>query len=296
MGAKGSDLLGRLREEVVLWDGGMGTALQDRGLPVGQPPEQWNLERPEEVRSVHREFYEAGSDLVQTNTFGANRLRLAVHGLEGRIEETNRAAAEIALSVCPEGRFVVGDLGPTGALKGEPGNREPDAAQIEEIEEAYAEQGRFLEAAGVHLLHVETQSGMAEAMAALRGARQGSSLPVIVSITLRREGAGFCTLGGDDPADVWRSLADGGVDAVGANCMLRGPDLLDAVRCFRTEVSIPFVAQPAAPKGARGESDLPYILVDIARAGANGVGGCCGVTAEIIARAASGLEEARLRS
>lgn len=252
---------------MVLWDGGMGTALIRRGLARGEAPETWNLDRPEQVRGVHRAFFEAGSDLVQTNTFGANRARLSALGLEDRLRDINRAAAAIALSVCPDGKVVVGDLGPTGET-----NRDLEAERMEEV---FAEQARILQEAGVHLIHGETYAGKPEALAALRGARTGSSLPVIISITLRREGETFRTLAGDDPMEVYESLVQEGADAVGTNCLLEGPEMVEAVRAYRSRISIPFVAQPAVQGGdaRRFEESVQGLL----EAGANGIGGCCGV-------------------
>lgn len=261
MARPGESLLDRLRREVVLWDGGMGTSLMDRGLAPGDPPERWNLERPDEVRAVHRAFFEAGTGLVRTNTFGGNRVRLAVFGLEGELEPINRSGVEIAFSASPKG-VVAGDIGPTGAKAGD-----LDARRMEEV---YAEQASILATAGVHLIHADTMPGRAESVAALRGAKSVASLPVIVSITLQRQGDSFRTLAGDDPAAVWEALEEEGADAVGANCMLAGPEMVEAVRRYRPGIRLPFVALPV------GGPALLESMKALVQAGVNGVGGCCG--------------------
>ncbi|MCZ6601784.1 MAG: homocysteine S-methyltransferase family protein, partial [Planctomycetota bacterium] len=189
--------------------------------------------------------------------------------------------ARIALEACPDGRWVIGNLGPTGSA--------PPEAGV--IEGACEEQAGLLEEGGVHVLHIETLGGRVEALAALRGARAGSSLPILVSVTLRADEKSFLTLAGDDPLDVWRALQEGGADAVGANCLLEGPDLARALRSYRRHISVPFIAQPA--RQVRGAPTGRFVdsVGDLIRSGANGIGGCCGIDADDIAAAGGIIKE-----
>ncbi|MBN2124135.1 MAG: homocysteine S-methyltransferase family protein, partial [Deltaproteobacteria bacterium] len=109
-------LLDLCREKIIVFDGGMGTMLMAAGLAPGESPELWNVDHPERVEAVHRRYYEAGSDVVHTNTFGGNPLKLADRGLGDRMESVNRAGVLLARQACPEGKFVAGDIGPTGKM------------------------------------------------------------------------------------------------------------------------------------------------------------------------------------
>lgn len=278
--------LGRLPERSLL-DGGMGTGLMARGLRVHeQPPELWNALHPEIVRELHDQFIEAGSDAVQTNSFGASRLRLRARGLEERVRELNLAAAAIARAARAEG-CVIGSIGPTGAIPPPEGT-----ADLYELEDTFAEQAGLLAEGGVDLLHVETMSHSKEARAAIRGVRQAApDLPLAVSISCKRLGDTFTTSLGYGAEAMIGVLLEEEVDAIGANCTLTPGDLLDlAIRLIET--GLPVIAQPTiAPES--GAPLYPGEFATGAQAlfavGVRAVGGCCGTGPADIASARDAL-------
>jgi 5-methyltetrahydrofolate--homocysteine methyltransferase len=283
------NILERMNQRTVLFDGGLGSALIARGLASGAGPERWNLEQPDEVRGVHRADFEAGADVVQTNTFGGNLVKLESDGLGDVEEEINGAGADLAVSIRPRDRFVSGDMGPTGKLLKPHGELDPAEAQ-----EAYARQALILLGGGVDLLAVETLFQLAEAEAALRGIRQVNDGPVLVSLTFERKKRGFFTIMGETPRQAAERLGELGVDILGANCTLTGDDMLVLAEEFRGVTSLPLVMQPNAGQpqisGDGGppvyECDQEEFLTNMMRmadAGINGLGGCCGTGPELIA-------------
>jgi methionine synthase I (cobalamin-dependent) len=200
-----------------VFDGGYGWLLQERGLPMGECAESWNLVNPEAVAALHDEYASAGALLITTNTFGATEPRLAQHGLSGRAEEVNRAGAAVARGVAQRhGALVAGDIGPTGELLEPLGTLTAEAATA-----LFAEQVAGLVAGGADLVLVETMSDLGEARAAVAAAREvAPHLPVVVTLSFDTN---LRTMMGVDPATALGTLADEGVDAVGANCG-RGPD------------------------------------------------------------------------
>ncbi len=272
----------------VLVDGGMGTLLQDRGLDDGGAGELWNVERPDVVRACHEAYARAGSQILTTNTFGGTRPRLAMHGLEDRVLELNRAAAEVARSVAVEhGALVAGDLGPTGELLEPLGTMTPQQA-----EDLFGEQLAGLAAGGIDLVLVETLSDLGEAQAAVRAARSAvPEVPVVVTLSFDTN---LRTMMGVRPGDAVRTLAEEGADAVGANCG-RGPEEMEAIA---EEMA------GARPDGlllvAQSNAGLPHVVgdhfeydrspTDLARharvlreLGVDLIGACCGSTPEHLA-------------
>ncbi len=283
------DILQHLAQRTVLFDGGLGSALIARGLPVGSGPERWNLERPEEVREVHRAYFEAGAEVVQTNTFGCNLVKLESEGLGDQEEEINAAGAEMAVAIRPRDRFVCGDMGPTGKLLKPHGELDPAA-----VEDAYARQALMLLGGGVDFLAVETIFQLAEAEAALRGIRQVSDGPVLVSLTFERKKRGFFTIMGETPAMVAETLGELGVDVLGANCTLTTGDMVALAEEFRQVTRLPLVMQPNAgqprasadggpPTYEFDRNDFLENMMRMADIGINGLGGCCGTDPGLIA-------------
>lgn len=291
-------LLDLIARRPVLFDGALGTELMKRGLPQGHCPELWNVENPAAVRDIHRSYFEAGSDAVVTNTFGGNRLKLEACGLGARCAELNAAAAALALSVRPEGKFVGGDIGPTGKFL-KPQGEYTEAA----FEAAFALQARTLAAAGVDFILIETMFDLREALCAVRAARSEATVPVFATVTFNRTRRGFFTLMGDSVAKCVAAFEALDVPAFGANCSLTSADLADAVREMRSLTSRPLIAQPNAgrPELTRAAevvysqsieefaADVPKMLA----AGADVIGGCCGTDPEFIRRAAAILRAAR---
>ena len=209
----------RLGKELLFFDGGMGTLLQEKGLQPGELPEVWNLEHAEEVMEIHREYYKAGSDIVLANTFGANALKFHDdrYGLKEIITAAITNARKVADKIIAEEHrevYVAMDMGPTGKLLKPMGD-----LSFEDAYETYAEAARYGEEAGADLVHIETMSDTYEVKAAILAARENTSLPVFVTMIFDEKGK--LLTGGDVPGVV--AMLEGlRVDALGMNCGL-GP-------------------------------------------------------------------------
>jgi 5-methyltetrahydrofolate--homocysteine methyltransferase len=276
-------------------DGAMGTELMARGLPQGACPEIWNVERPGVVQEIHRSYFEAGSDVVSTNSFGGNRVKLASHGLADRSAELNLAAARLAREVAPPGTYVAGSVGPTGKFL------TPQGKFTEtEFETVFAEQARALAEGGVDVLIIETQYDLREALCALRAAVRSVDLPVFVTMTFNAVPRGFFTLMGDSVARCLSELEKGGARAVGANCTLDSEQMAGLVKAMRRETSLPLIAQANAGLpvlGADGRvkysqdlKDYVRFVPDLIREGANIIGGCCGTNPAFIKAMAESVQ------
>ena len=266
-----------------MFDGGMGTLLQDSGLDAGNPGELWNVENPEAIRRIHEEYAAAGATFLTTNTFGGTRPRLALQGLGDRVEELNRAAAVIAREVADaHGLLVAGDLGPTGELLEPMGTM--TAAQAQAI---FEEQLRALVSGGIDVVLIETMSDLAEVEAAVAAARNVSpDLPIITTLSFDTN---LHSMMGVSPAQAVTTLGALGVDAVGANCG-RGPEEMEAIAEALVAARTPgllLIAQTNAglPQlvGDHFEYDAPpRELADHAirlhDAGIDLIGACCGST------------------
>ena len=282
-------------------DGAMGTVLRQR-LPVSQSClDCANLTHPDIVASVHNDYLAAGSDMIQTNTFGANRFKLNAHGVGDQLREINRAGVEIARrSVQTSGRsaFIAGDIGPLGVRLAPFGR-----VQLPEAREAFAEQIAILVEAGADLLIMETMTDLYEIVEAIAAARQvAGSTPVIASMTFTRDNL---TLLGDPPAKVARRLHEAGADVIGVNCSGGPNQILHILKLMRQAApDALFSVMPNAgwPEQVEGRIMYPaapeyfgQYAISFWQAGASIIGGCCGTTAEHIAamvnafNAASGL-------
>lgn len=271
--------LERIAKEVLLLDGSMGALLQNRGLPAGYAPDLWNLENPSAIEAVHREYVEAGSDVILTNTFGASRLRLAEYGAEGRLAEINRAAVEIARRAAGNKAYVAGDIGPLGTTLAPFGELPFDDAVA-----IFAEQARALAHAGADLIVIETMFDLLEVRAALIGARDAApGLPLVASMTFTTDGL---TDTGTDPATAAAAL-ETLADVIAVNCST-GPDAMTAVvETMARTTRKPIGVQPNAglPVQREGRTVFPLSAEEVAafgpkfvEAGATLVGGCCGTT------------------
>jgi len=284
-------ILDLLKSKTVLLDGAIGTELMKAGMGQGECPDAWNVEKPEAVQDIQRRYFEAGSDAVVTNTFGANTIKLAAYGLQHRCREINLAGARLAKKVRPEGRFVGGDMGPTGKFLKPMGEYEEP-----QFEEAFLVQAAALDEAGLDFLIIETMYDLREALCAVRACRKASSLPVFASLTFSRTPRGFFTLMGDSPAKGLKALEQAGAAAVGANCTLDSEAMVDLVKVMRAETSLPLIAQPnAGQPEVRGGGEVAYSqgredyirhIVRIIENGAQIVGGCCGTDPITIRRLA----------
>ncbi|NIN63927.1 MAG: methionine synthase [Anaerolineae bacterium] len=275
--------------ETILADGAMGTMLQAAGLEKGHPPEELNVSQPDTVLSVHRQYVEAGSELILTNSFGGTGLRLAKHGLEGQAYELNRRAAELAREAGDV--LVAGSIGPTGEFFAPVGT-----LSAEEATEAFAEQAKGLADGGVDLLVIETMADLQEVEAAIEGARESSDLPLVCSMTFDTK---LHTMMGVSPKKAAETLTSWGVQAIGANCGT-GPEevekvmeqmkeaLPEAVLWAKPNAGVPRLVEGRAEYDATPELMAEYAVrfVDL---GVRIVGGCCGSTPEHIAAMARAL-------
>ncbi|MEN6525620.1 MAG: bifunctional homocysteine S-methyltransferase/methylenetetrahydrofolate reductase [Candidatus Polarisedimenticolia bacterium] len=275
------DFLDLLSRRVVLFDGGMGTELYARGVFVNRCYEELNLARPELVEEVHRSFLLAGAEVVETNSFGGNRLRLERHALGEKVREINVEAARIARRAAGREAFVAGSVGPLG-IRLEPWG----ATSVAEAEALFREQMEALAEGGVDLLVLETFADLVEVQAAVRAARAVGGLPVAALMTVDEEGR---TPEGVPPEWVARRLEEAGADVVGVNCSVGPAAMLSVVEAMATVASRPLAALPNAglPRAIEGRMHYlasPTYMARCARrfvdAGARVVGGCCGVTPE----------------
>jgi 5-methyltetrahydrofolate--homocysteine methyltransferase len=279
----------------ILADGAMGTILFEAGLTSGDSPERWNVERPDVIRGIHRAYRAAGSRILLTNTFGGNRFRLALHGLDTRVAEFNEAAARLAAEVAhaPGSRAVVaGDIGPSGGILAPLGDLErADAVK------AFAEQAAALRAGGVDVFWIETMSALEEIDAALEGVRQaGPGVPVVITLSFDTHGH---TMMGVNPEQAAKELTALGVAAVGGNCGLGPAELLPAMAAMRAFapdallVAKPNAGLPVLEDGRAVYRGSPGEMADFARrlsaAGVRIVGGCCGSTPEHLRAMAAAL-------
>jgi len=275
------DLLADGRVHVV--DGAMGTMLYGRGVFLNVCYDELNLKQPDLVRDIHRQYVRAGAELIETNTFGANPVKLATHGLAGDTERINAAAAALARDAAGKRAAVVGAIGPLG-VRIEPFGE----VSVDEAREAFARQVRGLLSGGVDGFILETFSDVSELSAALQAVRLASDLPVIAQMTVGTDGK---THYGTDPSVFGPELAAQGVDVVGVNCSVGPHGVLEAIEALARVVTIPLSAQPNAGLPREVEDRKIYMaspeyMASYARrmveAGARLVGGCCGTTPDHI--------------
>jgi len=275
--------------ETLLADGAMGTMLQAAGLAKGHAPEEMNLAHRDKVLGVHRGYVDAGSELILTNTFGANRFRLHKYGLADRVYELSRLAAEIARE--SGAVFVGGSMGPTGEFFPPVGKLNADEAR-----ETYAEQARGLADGGVDALVIETMSDLKEVETAIQGARESTDLPILCTMTFQHK---LHTVMGVSPSQAAQTLGGWGVAAMGANCGT-GPDEVEKALEQMQQVSPQAVlmAKPNAgvPRLVQGRTEYdatPERMADYAQRfaelGATIIGACCGSTPQHIAAMARAL-------
>lgn len=264
-------------------DGATGTNLQRRGLTPGTPSDAWVMDNPDGVLRLYRDFVEAGSDIILTNTFGSSRVNLSRSGRVDHFEETNRRAVALAKqAVESTDTLVAGSMGPLGEMLQPYGT-----LSEQEAETAYAEQAKVLAESGVDLLVIETQFDINEAKAAVRGAKSVTDLPIVVSFSYDR---GTRSMMGVKPAQVGKELSDLGVAAIGINCGRSLEDNLKALTELREATGLPVWFKPNA---GLPHNDLEGKLVyDVtpemmgaqveqwSAAGAQLMGGCCGTSPE----------------
>jgi 5-methyltetrahydrofolate--homocysteine methyltransferase len=300
---RGWEVIERVRAgEILVFDGGYGTMLFAAGLANGACPELWNDTHADVVRAIHAGYFAAGSDIVETNTFGGSRLKLNEYRIGDRVGELNEKGARLARSVAPAGRYVAGSIGPTSRL---PAEYEPLGDTTEEAYvETFREQAAALAEGGVDLFAVETMMFPQEAIAAIRACKAATDLPVMATMFFQFEELHDRdrTMWGESPAEVAKTLLAAGADIVGMNCG-RGPDrAIVIIREMRAVTDAPLLAYPNAGLPITTGDRVTYELGPEAMAreypalldaGANVVGACCGSNPEHIRRISEAVRRAR---
>ncbi len=288
----------RLEAAPLLCDGAMGTLLYARGVSLDACFDVLNLNNPRVVQSIHADYLAAGADCIETNTFGANRFKLAVHGMDGRVREINRRGVALARDVRESsGRdvLVLGSIGPLGKYLAPLGT-----VTTEEAQAAFLEQAEALLEGGVDAFVVETMSDLDEAALAVTAVRSITDLPIVAQVAFTDDGATFT---GRSAAEVGRFLRMLPIQALGANCSVGSSTLFEVLEQMQPEAGgLPLAIQPNAGLPSRIGERLIYLssptymaeyadrMVD---AGARLVGGCCGTTPQHIAAMRTMLDQKR---
>lgn len=278
------EFLEMTQQGVVLLDGAVGSNFRKAGMPVGISTELWALEHPEVVLELQRGYVEAGSQIIYAPTFSANRIGLAMHGLEDRLEEINTRLVELSKKAADGRALVAGDMTTTSKMLEPRGDM-----KYETLIEVYQEQIRVLEAAGVDLIVAETMLAVDETTALLEAAASVCNLPVMCSLTLEADGN---LLYGGTITEAVETLQEMGAAAVGLNCSV-GPDQLQAVVASIKKVSeIPVLVKPNAGLPVMDNRGVAHYnmqpesfaesMMNLIDTGADLAGGCCGTTPEYI--------------
>jgi methionine synthase / methylenetetrahydrofolate reductase(NADPH) len=288
-------LLEALAREPLVFDGAMGTQIYERGVLYSALFEGLNVSRPELIGAIHRDYVNAGANVIETNTFGANALRLERHGAVQRVKELNRAGVVLAREAVEGRAYVVGAMGPSGYFLGEAG-----ADDLAKVSDALREQADALCEAGVDGLVVETMRQPVELRLGVEAALAASSgkVPVFAIVTLDEAGR---MADGTDAAEIAKRARDWGAHVVGVNCSDGPMHVLEAVRRM-TEAGLPVVAYPNAGLPQRVDDRMVYVTTPeyfgvyarrMFKVGVAAVGGCCGTTADHIKRVAAAARMAK---
>jgi len=293
------DFLARIRQSPVLCDGAMGTLLYAKGVFINRSYDELNLSQPDLIRGIHHDYLQAGAEIIETNTFGANSFRLGRHSLADKVRDINLAGTRLAREAAKSfDVWVAGSVGPLGT-RIEPLGK----TSYQEAQDAFREQIEALLKGGVDLLILETFGYLEEIHQAMLAAKEvAPSLPLVAQVTIDEDGN---CLDGSDPETFVPKLAEWGADVIGCNCSVGPVAMLDAMERVRAATSLPLAAQPNAgiPRSVEGRNIYlcsPEYMASYARkfvgAGVRLVGGCCGTTPEHIRVMKSALRVGEARN
>ncbi len=282
------NILDKLKNKrVILSDGALGTMLQAKGLQPGECPELWNITRRKEVLDIARSYFDAGSEIVATNSFGGNVFKLSYYGLGDKVSELNQSAAEIVREAAGKDRYVAGSIGPTGKmlLMGD--------VTEEEWYDAFREQAIALEKGGADIIIVETMTAIEEAAIAVKAARENTSCTVAVTMTFSKTPEGeYRTMMGVSPEEMINSMKEAGTHIIGSNCgngIEEMTGVAKAIRSYDKDIPMIIQANAGAPEYIDGKTifrESPEMMAsyvpELIKSGANIIGGCCGTTPEHI--------------
>ncbi len=272
---------------ILLSDGAWGTLLQAKGLKPGECPELWNITHRPDVISIAESYLLAGSDIIETNSFGGNKFKLSEYGLGERVDEINMAAAAISREASGTGKYVAGSIGPTGKML-----LIGDVTETE-LYDAFSQQAIALEKGGADIIIIETMSAVDEASLAVKAARDKTNCTVIITMTFSRTLNGeYRTMMGVSPEEMVVSMKEAGAHIVGSNCGNGIGDMISIVRSIRaadSKIPIMIQANAGAPELINGKTifrESPEMMAsfipEIIKAGASIIGGCCGTTPDHI--------------
>lgn len=272
----------------------MGTEIFKRGIKPGKLPDILNLEHSEIVTEIHKAYYDAGSDMCQTNTFGSSYMNLQKYKLEDRIKEINERAIEHLKKVCPPNHLIVGDIGPSGEYK-------PPIGKVtyEQWYSSYLKQIKYLEP-GIDLWHIETISDIEEMVAAIQAVKEVSKKPIISSMTYKKTKRGFFTIMGNTLKECIEKVENENVEIIGGNCTLGSKEMIELIKEMKSITNKPISIKPNAgkPRLTQGgtthydqsEQDFAKDILQIVKLGAKIVGGCCGTSPNTIKEIKKGLD------
>jgi 5-methyltetrahydrofolate--homocysteine methyltransferase len=273
--------------KIMVSDGAWGTFLIDKGLSPGECPEYWNIQKPDAVYDIAKSYIDAGSDMIETNSFGANTFKLLPYKLSDKVFEINKAAAQISRRAAGSDKHVLGSIGPTGKMlvMGD--------VTFDELYDAFKQQAIALTEGGVDALVIETMSDIEESVAAVKACKENTEAEVICTMTFEKTGDDvYHTMMGVTPAQMTKMIIDAGADIIGANCgngIQNMIGIVNEIRQVNKLVPVLIHANAGAPVYHNGKTIFPEspqemseYLDALIKAGANIIGGCCGTTPEHI--------------
>lgn len=280
--------------EILISDGAWGTFLQQKGMQPGECPELWNITHRDEVLSIAQSYVDAGSNMIETNSFGANKFKLDHFGLGNKVFEINKAAAEISKQAAGENVYVLGSIGPTGKLL------IMEEVTTDELTKAFREQAVAMEAGGADAIIIETFTDLEEAKCAIKATKENTSLEVICTMTFEKTVNGdYRSMMGVSPSDMANELTEAGADIIGANCgngMEGMIAITKEIRSVNPDIPVLIHANAGAPIFKNGITSFPEtpeymagLVKRLIAGGANIIGGCCGTTPQHISKIAKAV-------